>query len=643
MQIKNESLQMTPQQLLLKYWGYSHFRSLQEDVIKSVLEGRDTLALMPTGGGKSICFQIPALAKDGICIVVSPLIALMKDQVERLKAKGIKAMAITSGMSREEIDIAFDNCIYGNYKFLYLSPERLESELAITRIGKMRINLIAVDEAHCISQWGYDFRPSYIRISEIRQNLSAVPFLALTATATPEVAAEIQKQLAFKKENCFRKSFERKNLAYVVVKEEDKMSRLLKIVNKMKGSGIVYVRNRKKTQELSDFLKLNKISAEYYHAGLNAHARDVRQDLWINNKIRVIVCTNAFGMGIDKPDVRFVVHLDLPDCPEAYFQEAGRAGRDEKKSYAALLYNDSDRIEAEHNFKMSFPSIEDIRKTYQAIANYFQVPVGSGRGSVFNFDLNDFSTKYNLNHLVAFNSLKFLEREGYIVLSDAFYHPSRVHFCVNKEQLYKFQVEHISFDPFIKLLLRSYSGIFDSYTKISEEDLAKRGKISVNEIKRFLAQLQKSGVLSYIPQTEMPQLMFLSERVDAKNIVISPEILRKRKEKARERLDAIIHYAESTTKCRNQMLLTYFGETDSYRCGSCDFCLERNKLELSNLEFETVAEQVKSILKENPVNLHVLINSVKNSQENKTIKVIQWLIDNEKLIYNTENKLRWNK
>lgn len=634
---------MTIQQILLKYWGYSHFRPLQEEVINSVLAGKDTLTLMPTGGGKSLCFQVPALFQEGICIVISPLIALMKDQVENLKAKGIKAMSITSGMDKKEIDIAFDNCVYGNYKFLYLSPERFESDLARTRIQKMKVNLIAVDEAHCISQWGYDFRPSYLKIAEMRQLHPGIPFLALTATATPEVAVDIQKKLVFRKENLLRKSFERKNLAYVVIKEEDKLSRLLKVVGKIKGSGIVYARNRRKTQDISDFLRANNISADYYHAGLDAHTRDAKQDEWINNKRRVIVCTNAFGMGIDKPDVRFVVHLDLPDCLEAYFQEAGRAGRDEKKSFAVLLYNESDKIEAEHNLKMSFPIMEDIRKTYQALANYFQIPIGAGQWNVRDFDITDFCSKYNLSQLTAYNSLKFLEREGVISLSDAFHMPSRIHFLLNKEELYKFQVEHNTLDDFIKLLLRSYSGVFDGYVKIYEQEIAKRSSKPYAEVRAILSELHKLEVLAFIPQTDMPQLMFMVPRIDAKNISISKEILQKRQEKARERADAMLHYIESKTKCRSQMLLAYFGEIDSYRCGVCDFCLERNKLELSNLEFETVAGQVKDLVSKKALPLVDLVNSVKNSREDKTIKVVQWLVDNEKLVYDEENKLAWKK
>ena len=634
---------MTIQQILLKHWGYSHFRPLQEEIINSILEGKDTLALMPTGGGKSICFQVPALLKDGICIVISPLIALMKDQVENLIAKGIKAMAITSGMNKKEIDIAFDNCVYGDYKFLYLSPERLETGIARVRIQKMKVNLIAVDEAHCISQWGYDFRPSYLKIAELRELLPQVPFLALTATATPEVTKDIQQKLLFKTDNLLRKSFERKNLAYIVIKEEDKMNRLLKITAKIKGTGIVYIRNRKKTQEIACFLQRNNISADFYHAGLESHIRDAKQEAWINNKVRVIVCTNAFGMGIDKPNVRFVVHLDLPDCLEAYFQEAGRGGRDEKKSYAVLLYNNSDKIEMQHNLEMNFPAIDEIKKTYQALANFFQIPIEAGKGSAFDFDINDFCSHYNLNHLIAFNAIKFLEKEGYISMTDAFFQASRIHFTLNKEDLYKFQVEHTAFDAFIKLLLRSYSGIFDNYTKISESEIGKRIGKSHEEVKKALKELQKLEVLSYLPQTEMPQITFLGERVDAKNIRIFPDNFKKRKEKAEERMSWMIHYAESKTKCRSQMLLSYFGETDSYRCGVCDFCLERNKLELSNLEFEKVADQLKKNLSHDALPLADLINSVKNSSEDKTIKVVRWLIENEKLVYSAENKLHWKK
>lgn len=634
---------MTIQQILLKYWGYSKFRPLQEEIINSVLAGKDTLALMPTGGGKSICFQVPAMAKQGICIVISPLIALMKDQVKSLKIKNIKAIAITSGMNRHEIDVAFNNCVYGDYKFLYISPERLETDIAQLYIQKMNVNLITVDEAHCISQWGYDFRPSYLKISDIREFHPKIPVLALTATATPDVAKDIQQKLLFKKENLLKKSFERKNLAYIVVKEEDKMNRLLRIANKIPGTGIVYARTRKKTQDIAAFLKKNKISSDFYHAGLDPKTREIKQETWIKNKIRIIVCTNAFGMGIDKPDVRFVVHMDLPDCLESYYQEAGRAGRDEKKSYAVLLWNDSDTLEIKHNFEVSFPPLDKIRKIYQAIANYFQIPIGAGKGSSWEFDFSDFCTRYNLNQLVAFNCLKFLEREGYISLTDAFFQPSRIHLLLNKEQLYKFQVENIQYNEFIKTLLRSYYGLFDIFVPISEKEISKRIEKSIDYVKKILTELDAQSVLSYVPQTDMPQLSLITERIDAKEIFISPEILQKQKEKAMQRMDRMLYYAESKTKCRSQILLSYFGETDSYRCGICDVCLERNKLEISNLEFETVTEQIKRILSERELSLEMLVNSVKNFHEDKTLRIVQWLIDNDKLVYNESNKLIWNK
>ncbi|MFH1005663.1 MAG: ATP-dependent DNA helicase RecQ [Bacteroidota bacterium] len=634
---------MTIQQILLKYWGYSQFRSLQEDIINSVLAGNDTLALMPTGGGKSICFQIPALAKEGICIVVTPLIALMKDQVENMKNKGIKAVAVTSGMNKREIDITLENCMYGDIKFLYLSPERLQTELAQVRIERMKVNLIAVDEAHCISQWGYDFRPSYLKIADIRQLHPSVPVLALTATATPEIAIDIQQKLLFKKENLLKKSFERKNLSYVVLQEEDKLNRLVKIANNVNGTGIVYVRSRRKTQEIAAFLNHNKITADYYHAGIESQQRDLKQERWIRNKFRVMVCTNAFGMGIDKHDVRFVVHMNLPDCIESYFQEAGRAGRDEKKAYSVLFYNDSDKIELMYNLQMSFPPLEEIRKTYQALSNYFQIPTGAGKGISFDFDINDFSSCYNLNLLITYNSIKFLEKEGYLAVTDAFYQPSKIRFTVNKEELYKFQVENQSRDDFIKLLLRSYSGIFDNYIRISESEIGRRIGMTIEDVRKILVELQKFGILEFFPQTEKSQIIFLQERIDAKDIQIAEENLKKRKAKSQERLNGILHYATEITKCRSKVLLSYFGETDSYRCGVCDICLERNKLELSNLEFENVSEQIKKLLSSDTLSLHELINLVKNTGDDKSITVVRWLIDTKKMIEAGNNKWKWAK
>ena len=625
--------------ILEKYWGHKSFRPLQEDIINTVLQGNDTLALLPTGGGKSICFQVPAMAKEGICIVVSPLIALMKDQVENLTNKGIKAIAITSAMHKREIDIALDNCVHGAIKFLYLSPERLETEIVKVRLQKMKVNLIAIDESHCISQWGYDFRPSYLKLIELRELLPNIPILALTATATPEVVKDIQKKLGFKKEHVLQKSFERKNLAYVVLQEEDKLARLVKTANNLKGSGVVYVRNRKKTQDIAAYLKSNKISADFYHAGLDSQTRDLKQSNWIQNKTRIIVCTNAFGMGIDKSDVRFVVHIDLPDSLEAYFQEAGRAGRDEQKAFAILLYNNGDKIELQRNIETGFPEIEDIRKTYQALANYYQMPIGSGIGTIVGFDIAKFCDTYNLQAINTFNCLKFIEREGYISLTDSVYQPSRIKLELNKEDLYKFQISNSSFDVFIKLLLRSYSGLFDSFVKINEYDLAKKSNVSKEEIIKRLNYLQQLKVLTYAAQTELPQLTFIKPRVDATNLYLSKENYKELKKRAIEKMEAVIKYADSNSKCRSQTLLAYFGETNTYRCNQCDVCLEENKTTLHTDEFELIAEQIKQLLAVHPLLLNDLVNGITSSNEDKTLRTIQWMIDNNQLSYDQENRL----
>ena len=411
----------SPNDILKQYWGFDSFRPLQEDIIQSVLDGKDTLALLPTGGGKSICFQVPALVKEGICIVISPLIALMKDQVYNLQKRGIAAVAIFSGMHYKDIDRILDNCIYGNTKLLYLSPERLTSDLVRERIKKMKVSLIAVDEAHCISQWGYDFRPPYLQIAEIREYLPKVPIMALTATATPEVVKDIQEKLEFKRGEVFQQSFLRENLAYVVLEEEGKMEKLFKVLTGVRGSGLVYVRNRRKTKEIAMFLKKYRITADYYHAGLTNEERSQKQEAWINDKIRIIVATNAFGMGIDKPDVRVVVHMDLPDSLEAYFQEAGRAGRDGQKSYAVLLYNQGDKLDLERRFELSFPPLKEVRLTYQALGSYLQLAVGSGEGESYDFDLVEFSRVYGFSTVKTFNCLKVLERAGWIALSESIY------------------------------------------------------------------------------------------------------------------------------------------------------------------------------------------------------------------------------
>ncbi len=625
--------------ILEQYWGYKNFRPLQEDIINSVLQGKDTLALLPTGGGKSICFQVPAMAKEGICIVVSPLIALMKDQVESLVSKGIKAAAITSAMHRREIDIALDNCVHGNIKFLYLSPERLETEIVKVRLQKMKVNLIAIDESHCISQWGYDFRPSYLKIEALRELLPNIPVLALTATATSDVVKDIQEKLLFKKPNVLQKSFERKNISYIVVQEEDKLARLVKIASNLKGTGIVYVRSRKKTQDIANYLRSNKISADFYHAGLDAKTRDQKQSDWMQNKARVIVCTNAFGMGIDKPDVRFVVHIDMPDSLEAYFQEAGRAGRDEQPAYAILLYNKSDKIELERRVETSFPSIEEIKQTYQALANYYQIPAGSGAGVTFNFDIVSLCDTYKLNAVTVFNSLKFIEKEGYISITDAFHQPSLIKIELNREDLYKFQLGSPAYDNFIKLLLRSHSGLFDNFVKINELDLAKKINTSREEIIQKLKHLDQHKLLTYIPQTELPQLTFEQERIDVKNLSIAKENLTVLKQRALQRMEAVINYADSSHKCRSQILLAYFGETNTYRCNQCDVCLEENKKTLHTDEFENISLQIKELLAVHPMPLSNLVNAVTIGNEDKRLRTIQWMLDNNQLKYDKENKL----
>jgi len=546
-------------------------------------------------------------------------------------------------MSAREIDITLDNCIHGGYKFLYVSPERLTTDIFKARIIQMRVNLIAVDEAHCISQWGYDFRPAYLNIAELRTLLPGGPVIALTATATPDVVKDIQKQLLFKEENVLKISFERKNLAYVVLKEEDKLGRLLKIVNNLKGSGIIYTRNRRKTEELTAFLKQHKISADYYHAGLPPEARGAKQDAWIKDKLRVMVCTNAFGMGINKSNVRFVVHIDLPDSLEAYFQEAGRAGRDEQKAYAILLYNDGDRVNLEKSFELSFPPIADIKKVYVALCSYYQMSIGSGKGTAHDFDIRDFCERYSMETSLVINSIKFLEREGYIMMTEAFYRPSKVHMLVNRKDLYRFQVEFPAYDAFVKLLLRSFEGILDNYVTIREGDLAKRANLAETEITNQLNKLAKLNIISYLPHSNKPQILYTEEALQPSNVVITKQNYKDIKERTIKRLEWVILYANSMHKCRSELLLSYFGEDEPVRCGICDVCIERNKLELSDLEFENIALQLKETLQKKSMPLTELVHSVHQTREDKTLKTVQWLIDNGKLQYDDDNKLVWKK
>ncbi len=629
--------------ILLKYWGYHSFRPLQEDIILSVLEGKDTLALLPTGGGKSICFQVPALRNEGICIVVTPLIALMKDQVNNLKNKQIKAAAIYSGMHQREIDIVLDNATYGDLKFLYISPERLESEMFRERLEQMSVSLIAVDEAHCISQWGYDFRPPYLKIAEARQLIPGVPILALTATATPVVVDDIQEKLEFQKKNVFQKSFSRNNLAYIVHKSEDKFGQMLRMINKNPGTGIIYVRNRRRTKEVADFLTKQNIKADFYHAGLDPKTRERKQDEWVHEKIKVMVSTNAFGMGIDKPNVRFVVHLDLPDSLEAYFQEAGRAGRDEKESFALLLFDDSDIGNSRRNFENSYPPRETIKAVYQAIGNYYQLAEGSGKDLSFDFDLHELCETYRFSPVIVYSSLKFLEKEGYILMNESFYSPSKLFIPINHEDLYRFQVENPKFDPFIKLLLRLYSGLFNDFVKINENEIAIKGDIKKELALKYLFTLSKFGVINYLQAKSKPQIVFLKERLDVKNLLLSSTNYEERKAEASRRMESVINYASESNQCRSQILLNYFGEKNSNRCGKCDVCLKRNKLKINDLEFDKISNEISKMIRKSALTLQEIVFDMDGFQEEKVIEVIRWLEEGGQIIKNSDQQYEWRK
>jgi len=625
-------------EILQKYWGYSAFRPLQEDIIRSVDEQKkDTLGLLPTGGGKSIIFQVPALASEGICLVVTPLIALMKDQVENLKRQGIRAVAIYSGLSRNEIDTALDNCIYGKIKFLYLSPERIDTEIFKVRVKKMKVNLIAIDESHCISQWGYDFRPSYMKINQLRELVPNVPFLALTATATPEVVDDIQNKLGFKHKNVFKKSFERKNLIYIVRKVEDKMKYLLQIVSKESSSGVVYVRSRKKTYEIAQFLRKNQISADYFHAGLTNDQKDAKQEAWNKGYTKVIVSTNAFGMGIDKSDVRFVVHIDLPDSLEAYFQEAGRGGRDEKTAYAVLLYNETDKQNLLRNFTTSFPSRETIKAVYQAICNFQQLPVGTGKGTSYDFKLEEFAGNYHFNYITILTSIKFLQHEGYLELTEEINNPSKIKFIVDRNDLYNFQVSSPKFDAFIKLILRTYEGVFSEYVKIDENILAKNAQTTRDLVYSYLVKLGNLNIINYIPQKKVPQLIFIEERIDEKSLTISHEYYEERKLRYQKKIEAVLNYANSEN-CRSKILLEYFGQKNAPECGNCDVCRKKNETGLGRYEFNKIKAEILEFLGEFDFSIDEIVKKLTFDEE-KTIKVVQFLLDNEFIEYNKQGKL----
>jgi len=627
--------------ILTSYWGHSAFRPMQEEIIDSILNGNDTLALLPTGGGKSVCFQVPALILEGTCLVITPLIALMKDQVANLKKNNIKAAAIYSGMHRDEVESVYSNALAGNLRFLYISPERLATPVTRDVVSRMKVNILAIDEAHCISQWGYDFRPPYLKIAEIRQIIPNVPILALTATATPTVVDDIMQKLNFKAPNVMKTSFERRNLSYNVNKEFDKTGFLIRKLKENNNSAIVYVRSRRKTRELSEVFNKNNISATYYHAGLDAKIRDVRQKDWTLGRVNVIVATNAFGMGIDKANVRYVVHYDLPDSIEAYFQEAGRAGRDLQMSVATLLYNNNDINTVKDRLKSSFPPMSTIQSVYNAIGNYFQIPEGAGKDMGFDFGISEFASHYNYNILEVYNSIRFLEREGFLLYIQSAGQYSKLFVPLNKTELYTFIVGNPGSDRLLKEIMRSYSGVFSDYININETLLAKRANMKREDVVKKLSYFNKQKIISYIPIKVKPQLVYAYERLSSKHIQLSDANYKNLKISSEKRLSAMLNFVSNSLECRSKLLLEYFGEQKARRCGICDVCVAKNKVNLNEIEFDAIQILISNYLKNRKMYLYELVSSIDDFDEDDVIHVIRWLIDNGKIIRSKDESLSW--
>ncbi len=621
-----------PVDVLKKYWGYDQFRPFQEEIIQSVLSGKDCLALLPTGGGKSLCYHVPALMQDGLCLVITPLIALMNDQVNNLKKRGIPALAISSAMSFVEVSKTLKNAIYGNFKFLYVSPERLETELFLEYLPSMKLSLIAVDEAHCISQWGYDFRPSYLRIAKLREHFPNVPILALTASATLEVQKDISEKLLFKTDATqFQQSFERPNLSYSVFELSSKQNKLLTVLKNVKGSSIVYCKSRKRTKEVAELLQLNGISADFYHAGLKSDVRTKKQEDWIQNKTRVICCTNAFGMGIDKPDVRVVVHYDVPDALENYYQEAGRAGRDGKKSYAVLFFNTGEVDELKKQTDVRFPTREEIIKVYVALCNSFQLAEGCGEGHTYDFDINTFAKNFKLNAFLINQVLKIFEQEEWIQYSEQFFSPSSVVFTSNRKELEIFEKEFPDYDAVIKGLLRSYDGIFDYPSSINETALAKFVQIKKEKLIELLHQIHQGGVIEYVPQKEQPQIKFLLNRISGNDLRPNMPMILQRKKAFEKRLDAMIKFLQEKVECRSKIIGEYFNDSTVRECGICDNCLQQKIRNLPNEEFKKISAQIKLCVEKSPVSLEDLLQQLSIFSREKVMKVLQFLQEENEL------------
>lgn len=615
--------------ILEKYWGYPAFRPLQEDIIHSVCEGKDTLGLMPTGGGKSITFQVPALVMEGICIVVTPLIALMKDQVDNLRRLGIKATAVYSGMTRQEIIGQLENCIFGDYKFLYVSPERLATDIFLSKLQAMNVCLLVIDESHCISQWGYDFRPSYMKIADVREQLPGVPVLALTATATPEVVNDIQERLHFKEKNVFRKSFARKNLSYIVRRTEDKINSLVYILGKVPGTAIVYVRNRKRTKEVATILQEAGISADFFHAGLNRDEKTLRQSRWKNNECRVIVSTNAFGMGIDKPDVRLVVHLDMPGSLEEYYQEAGRAGRDEQRAYAVALCSNTDTAKLKKRLADEYPDREFISRVYDALGNYYQIAMGYGLDTVHDFSLIDFCSAYKFSHLQAHHALKILELAGYIEYTEEQDNASRLVFSATRDELYKYLHQDKKTDEVIQCILRSYTGLFSDYVYINEGLISTRTGLSQQEIYDVLIGLSKYRIVNYIPHKKTPLIIYTRTREELKYLSIPRSAYEERKERFENRMNRVIEYINEDRVCRSRMLISYFGEKGISDCGCCDVCLAKNDSGLNNHTFNAIRDTLLETLEETGSQEVKKLSEELSFPADKVITVVRFLAEHD--------------